>query len=231
MIQSFCNTTSIIVAAKTGLCHGRADVMFDPLGYSGPKVKSLDELPQQKHKELFEKRTYNDFSIDLKKTINENMKKYISNAKLQTKYKVVLCGKLSIIGQFLTRNGIENVIGIIRHPLHNLGAAWVRRNPNHPKKITKSNTLYSEEAIEIYATWWNCLVLDLLNSNNIILRYEYIKEDVKKFNIKSDEKTMKMLNGWKWRKKQPPKLNEELIEYFKGLVQPQYNQLYKQWVI
>ena len=137
--------------AKRGLCHMRADVMFDTKGISGPIVNSLEDKPVQEHKKLFDARVNKFYELDLNKSIEDNMLEYINALQAQSAVKSVLTGKLSILGPILTKNKITNVLGIIRHPMHNLAAAWVRRYPNMPERLFGSEgTVYSEQAIGLY---------------------------------------------------------------------------------
>jgi len=215
--------------AKRGTCHMRADVMFDSWGENAPKLDNLNSFPVQRHKTLFDARVNGFYSLDLKKSIDHNMVEYIKLIQAQDKIKTVLTGKLSILGPFFTYNNIKNVLGIIRHPLHNIAAAWIRRYPNMPERyFGPQGTLYSEEAIALYSKWWCRVVQDLLDSGNPILRYEYVTQEMEKLDLSDDPITKDMLQGWKWIRKHfilPSKLDS----FFKDSVADQYFKLYDKW--
>ncbi len=118
-------------------------------------------------------------SLNPKLTINENLENFCSWIRT-TQYKVVFVH--AAILQFFSKNNIQDVTFIIRHPLH----AYISfaKEERHKKEIDALGGTENDKAIEFWADRWNNIVKEYMLAkekmlNPILIRFEYAHGDSK----------------------------------------------------
>jgi len=224
------NGTIIVISGGCGStylrnqlnAHKRPDVaLFDKVIQHNLMLSNLITSQQQKE---FKKRTYGWYTLNTHKTIEENMLDYLRQIN---KYNIptILNGNISRIGPFFTNNKIDNVICLVRHPLHAMTSLLVHRHPEKVKRFPKG--LNSKECIHYYADMWNSIIGDHLK-NNIIIRYEFAKDDA---NILTNDKLKNIFKTWKSTTRNYNIINSYYEEMLYELVKNVYIKIYKEWKI
>ena len=173
-------------------------------------VASFKEQPKQSVVDSIKKRT--NFAMDPKISIHKNF-----SALIASKPKYFVLVRAPQFG-FLSTNKIKS-IAVLRHPL----IGYVGLSRRHPEFYV--NKLQTEEKVRWYAGVWNRSVSDFLNSNSIILRYEFLKHDLEKYSTQIDTS---IFNGWH-PSLRPSCLRKPLEELMLELVKDQYFQIHKEW--
>jgi len=108
--------------------------------------------------------------LDVNKTIEQNLVDMITSSK----YSVLLCGRCSINKKFLTDNSIH-AICLVRHPANAYVSYLSHQHPEHAARFGGFNKI---KAVHFWARHWNAIVDDFLSSDNPIVRYEYLEQDL-----------------------------------------------------
>lgn len=210
--------------------HKRPDVTFDVLikynDYVFENVGlKLTDKPTEYHKNLFFKRSMGFFCIDFAKSVEENMVNYLKRVNNSKTEKTMLTGSISQIGPFFTRNKIEGVLAVVRHPLHAMVSYLLHQHPRSGKRFGGVN---SKACADFYAKYWNTRITDLFGANIRIIRYEYAREDSEGL---GDEILEAIFKDWKSSKRNYGVLKPDNEAYLKSLVKDNYFRLYEKWQI
>jgi hypothetical protein len=183
--------------------------------------KTLDEYPPGKTIAAFYNKT--GYAMDASKTINDNMVLYLRH--ISESGKIVLITRFSRLGPFFTRNKIDNVVCVVRHPLH----AYVSFvGHQHPEAGQEFGALDSERRIEWYAKQWNLLVTDYINSRNCILRFEFMPDDLVRLPYPG---LSKLLVNWRPEIRNHRVLSKEKEILLQKSVAANFYTLYRDWDI
>jgi hypothetical protein len=194
--------------------HVRPDVAFD-------LETILDAFPPARAIKEFYNRT--GYTLDASKTINDNVVLYLKH--ISESGKIVLIARLSRVGPFFTRNKINNVICVVRHPLH----AYVSFvGHKHPEAGQEFGTLDSERRIEWYARQWNLLVADYINSGNKIIRFEFMRDDLTSL---PHPGLSKLLKHWRGGIRNHSVLSKEKETFLQNSVAENFYKIYPDWDI
>lgn len=205
--------------------HRRPDVVFHDQKTFDPNC-ALTDKPTKCHIIGFKKRTFGWYDLNPNITIEKNMVKYLIKINSSNKM-VMITSELCRMGPFFTCNPIENVICVVRHPLHAMVSYLTHQHREKVKRFKEG--FNSVECVEYYAKIWNEIVSDHINANSKIIRYEFVKEDAS-FLTKEDEKLKNLfVNRWRSDTRNFGVLNTHLEELLKQLVKINYDKLYERW--
>ncbi len=115
-------------------------------------------------------------------SIEENLRKYFILAGATDTLAIVTWP--TFYG-FFSRNRIKNIVFIIRHPLHqSIGWLELGRKSDGDSFASDGNDLYSIVGIDRFIRMWNANIDELLRLQHlklqpIVVRFEYIHEDIK----------------------------------------------------
>jgi len=202
--------------------HKRPDVTF------GDKLTAVDlklsDKPTKEYLKEFKKRTNGFYTLNLDKSIEDNMVSYL-NAAYDKNLSVLLSGRISRVGKFFTNNDVKNVVCLVRHPLHAMVSLLVHR---HPEKLEWfGGNINSEECVLYYSKLWNDTVSDHILANNKIIRYEFARKD----SLNTSNKVRSIFNEWKQKRRNLGVLKEEFEEMLESKVKENYYKLYSKWDI
>lgn len=207
--------------------HIRPDVVFHDQRTFDPGCTLIDK-PTKDHIIEFRKRTFGWYSLNPNMTIEENMVQYLTKINSDNKI-VVITSELCRMGPFFTRNSIENVICVVRHPLHAMVSYLTHQHREKVKRFKEG--FNSIECVEYYAKIWNEIISDHINANSKIIRYEFAREDAS-FLTEEDAKLKDLfINKWRSDTRNFGVLNTQLEELLKQLVKINYDKLYEGWGI
>jgi len=205
--------------------HKRPDLAFYPRhGIYCKNIKSTDK-PTEKQRERFLKRTYDWYTLDLDRTIEENMVDYLERINADGTKNTVLAGSLSLMGLFFRKNKIENVFCLIRHPVHIMVVLLTIRHKRHAIRYGGINT---KACVEDYASLWNSIAKDAIEGGVGILRHEYITQDMKDI---EDAKAKEVLGGLYLNERFHGVLKPEFEQQLKELTADNYFKIYDKWEI
>jgi hypothetical protein len=206
--------------------HKRPDVPFDPSGIEGD-VYDLNQFPSNQQNKEFRERTFGRYSLDTKKTIEENMKEYLGNL-INSDQRTMLCGRICRLGKpFFARHKFDNSAFLIRHPLHAMASYLKHR---HPEKVTTrfDGDINSEKCIRYYAKLWNDTVSDCLGGGLQSIRYEFATLDVNKID---DDEIKTAFKNWWINKRNKGIISNDAENLLRKLVEENYTRLYEEWDI
>lgn len=205
--------------------HKRPDIAFYPRrGIYCINIKSTDK-PTERQREEFLGRTHGWYTLNLDRTIEENMINYLEHINADGTKNTVLAGSLSLMGPFFRKNKIENAFCLIRHPVHIMVALLTIRHAKHAKRYGGINT---KACVEDYASLWNSIAKDAIEGSVGILRHEYIIQDMKGI---EDVKIKEVLGGLYSKERFHGILKPEYEEQLKELVSDNYFKIYDRWNI
>jgi hypothetical protein len=207
--------------------HIRPDIVFNNKSTLNPDAK-LSDKPTKNHLNKFRIRTLNQYSLNLNKTIEENMIYYLNSVNKSNNV-VIFTSEICRMGPFFTNNNIENVIYIVRHPVHAMISFLAHQHKE--KMVHFKNGLNSIEYVKYYAKLWNDLTSDHLNGGSKIVRYEFAKRDVD-FLGKGDIILKNMFTtSWKSDIRNYNVLDSQLEAILKDMVRANYERLYDRWEV
>jgi len=200
--------------------HKRPDVIFyhdreisEILKNSAPPYTQLQiRKPTTEEVALFAGRTRGWFTLDLNKTVEMNMVDYLNKVSVSENVITVLAGKLLFTDSFFKKHKIENVLCVIRHPIHIMIALMVIR---HPRQACWYGGINTKECVEDYAYRWNSIAEDVIGGNVKIVRHEFAEVDTK--DIENDNIKMALRGLYS-------------SERFHGILRPKYERLLKELV-
>lgn len=216
---------------ELGTCHIRPDAQFKPSFWptgGGQKLgkKGYQSLPSLRAIRDFQSRT--DFQFDSAKTVDKNMLDYIDHINRKGIDAILT---LSSYYNFFSRNGIRDVVFLVRHPLHQYGSWFkMKRHGAHLKPMGGKN---SRRSIKYFTTVWNSFVgeylnLKRLNLSPVLIRYELADSDVKTAN---NPYIAERFAGWKTDRRNPDFIKPPLQELMKSQVEKAYTEIYPKWEI
>lgn len=203
-------------------CHKRPDVVFDP--YNNPEL-TLGDTPLKEVCAEFKKRTNGFHTLDINKSIEQNFVEYLTRVN-ELGAHTIINGRISRIGPLFSNNPIDNVVCVVRHPLHAMVSLLVHRHPEKAKRF--SGGFSSEEAVYYYAKLWNDTVKDQLNSDAKFIRFEYAVKDSEVLHNPLWKNLFKL---WNTDIRNFGVLDGKLEALLKTLVSDAYNELYDVWYI
>jgi len=205
--------------------HRRPDLAFYPRrGISPINIKSSMK-PSGKQQATFLRRTFGWHTLNLDKTINENMIEYLEHINVDGTKNTVLAGSLSLMGPFFRVNKIENVFYVIRHPLHMMAILLTLRHKKHTLRYGGINT---EACVDDYASLWNAIAVDAIEGNVKIIRHEHAVEDAK--DIK-DANARRFIGGLFSSQRMHGVVRPEFEQQLKVLTADNYFKIYDKWEI
>lgn len=205
--------------------HKRPDIAFYPRRGIYPKnIKSMDRLTK-KQQLKFLLRTQGWHTLDLAKTIEENMIDYLERINTNGTKNTILAGSLSLMGPFFSKNKIENVFCLIRHPIHIMVALLTIRHKHHAMCYGGINT---KACVEDYASLWNLIAEDAIGGDIKIIRHEYATQDA---GIIRDTTIRKVFEGLYSGERFHGVLKPEFEQQLKELTADNYFKIYNKWEI
>lgn len=205
--------------------HKRPDLAFYPrCGISCINLKSSSK-PTAKQQAIFLKRTFGWYTLELDKTIKDNMIQYLICINANGAKNVVLAGSLSLMGSFFKMEKIENVYCLIRHPVNAMVALLVVRHKRHAMRYGGINT---EACIDDYASLWNSIAGDVIEGKVKIIRHEYATQDARTI---KDAEIRKVFEGLYSDERFPGVLESKFEQQLKELTADNYFKIYDKWEI
>ena len=130
------------------------------------------------------------------------------------------------IGRFFSTYGVRNIVHLIRHPLHCYTSLAGRQ---HPHLSEHFGGLNSEGAVRWFAEIWNQITDEYLTCvklglNHFVVRYEFIKEDIKALPFPPT-----MFSKFKGSKKRTDLLCDKMEKLLLFLVWDNFFALYPSW--
>jgi hypothetical protein len=160
--------------------------------------------------------------LDVQKTIEQNLVRMCDIRETVFKQHTMLCGRCSQTSKFLTDNQIEATC-IVRHPLHAFVSFFSQRHPEHVAHLGGFNT---ESAVRWYASMWNAMLADFIESGNVIYRFEYMPDEILEDWLKT------ALRHWNNTLRNYDKIEETHLEdLLEAIVEKNFYALYDDWKI
>lgn len=130
------------------------------------------------------------------------------------------------IGRFFSSFGVDNIIHIIRHPLHNFVSLCGHQ---HPEKVKDFGGLDTEGAVRYFADIWRVMVQEAIDCGHPVVRFEFAKSDFAQIDVPPI--LAGLFDNWNSGKRNNSVLSEknELLLY--TLVAWEYRKLYGDWEI
>ena len=206
--------------------HRRPDLAFYPRDGISCLNINASMKPSEKQQAIFLRRTYGWHMLKLDMTIKENMIDYLKHINADGTKNTVLAGSLSLMGPFFRVNRIENVFCLMRHPLHMMVVLLTIRHKRHALRY--GGGINSEACVDDYASLWNAIAIDALDSDVQIIRHEHAVEDAK---IIKDAKTKEYIEGLFSNQRFHGVLKPEFERQLKTLTADNYFKIYDKWEI
>lgn len=165
------------------------------------------------------------YPLDTSLTVDRNLEEWIR--WLETTSSAAVVWLLAAQG-FFSRVGIRGVVFIIRHPLR--GYASFVHHERHGDLVHPWGGPDSEQAVRLYARWWNgtaseAVRLRQLGLNPLILKYESLWEDLEV----GDADLRAALGGWEPARRGGALIQEATESLLRGLTGDLVKELLGPW--
>jgi len=220
----------ISAAARRNIkCHCRPDVVFLPdfwpaklnrqfLGDCGFMAKPTALAIKE-----FKRRS--GFKLDAAKSIDENMRKYVRFVRSRHLSSLLT---FSAYFGFFSRNKINKVCFLIRHPLHTFGS-WAK-DLRHGDQLRNLGGPADPRSVEFFAKLWNAFAaeyLSLLDASLAprLIRYEYAPADAKTHGLSG------IFTHWDSQRRNYNALSSDLASMLMAATHHNFERLYDDWEI